>query len=151
MLFRIAPILFIIFGCGAGPPQPAKPGFDDSRSQRLVFVANEYIGSPYRYGGKNSGGFDCSGLVHRIYHDALGIKTPRTVRALYSKSYAIGYGDVRPGDLVFFRTKSSRVDHVGMMIARGKFVHASKSRGVIISWLGEKYYRQRLDSIRRYK
>jgi probable lipoprotein NlpC len=108
----------------------------------IVSRAFGYIGSPYVTGGEDSSGFDCSGLVFRVYRDALGASLPRTVRALYSYCEPIGRDELQEGDLVFFDTTGG-LSHVGICAGEGRFVHsASEGRetGVIESALSESYW-----------
>jgi probable lipoprotein NlpC len=108
----------------------------------VVSRAFGYSGSPYVTGGSDSSGFDCSGLVFRVYKDALGASLPRTVRALYAYCEPIGRDDLQEGDLVFFDTTGG-LSHVGIYSGEGRFVHsASEGRetGVIESALSEGYW-----------
>lgn len=143
-------MISILSGCGAKPyPYSSKNKLTYTQRQRLTAVANHYTGAPYKYGGNTRSGFDCSGLVYRVYHDALGIKLPRTVNKLYKNSYEIPLSKAKPGDLVFFIMRNRGVDHVGLMIDQSRFIQASKSRGVVITWLGKDYYWKRFAGIRR--
>lgn len=108
----------------------------------IVKEARKWLGTKYRYGGESSKGVDCSGLVMRVYKDATGIKLPRDSRSQQAFCVAIKRKELAVGDLVFFASKrgGSRVGHVGIYIGDDKFIHASTSRGVIISSLKEDYY-----------
>jgi cell wall-associated NlpC family hydrolase len=145
-------MLILLTACGA-PPGYMKGGREISASdrQKLVAVAGSYIGSPYRFGGTNAKGFDCSGLVYRVYKQALHRNLPRTTQGQFNNSIKIDSDKAKPGDLVFFRIKGARIDHVGMMISNYQFIHSSKSNGVIISDFGNEYYRQHFSSIRRLR
>jgi cell wall-associated NlpC family hydrolase len=142
----------IILACGA-PPQFGSSDDLVSREdrQKLVAVAGGYLGTPYRYGGMSTKGFDCSGLVYRIYRQAIGWKIPRTTEGQFERSVKINSGQAKAGDLVFFRINGSGIDHVGMMINNYQFIHSSKSLGVIISDFGDEYYRKYFSSIRRLR
>lgn len=151
-------ILIISLIANCGQPQvkkssyyPAKNRFSDSDKNKLVYVSKGYLGVPYRYGGTGKQGFDCSGFVYRIYLDALNSKFPRTTKKLYQASYDIPVSHAQTGDLVFFRIKGGRLDHVGMMLNKSRFIHTSKSKGVIVSYLGENYYWKRFAGIRRLR
>lgn len=114
------------------------------RNARAAVVARAfgYAGSPYVTGGADSSGFDCSGLVFRVYKDALGASLPRTVRALYSYCEPIGRDELQEGDLVFFDTTGG-LSHVGIYSGEGRFVHAAsegRDTGVIESALSEGYW-----------
>ncbi|MCA0132477.1 C40 family peptidase [Winogradskyella alexanderae] len=111
----------------------------------IVKYAKSFNGTRYKYGGTTKRGMDCSGLIYTSFkkHD---INLPRTTSALKSHGNWIDIKDVNVGDLVFFATKknSRKVNHVGIVTRVGsgdiKFIHASTSKGVIISSLTERYW-----------
>lgn len=106
--------------------------------KKLVDEALTWLGTPYRYGGSDYNGTDCSGLTMEVYRKALGIKIPRSSREQQQFCKSISKGALMIGDLVFFSTgrDKNRVSHVGMYVGDGKIVHASGSKGVIISNMG---------------
>ncbi|MCS7209685.1 MAG: NlpC/P60 family protein [Fimbriimonadales bacterium] len=111
--------------------------------------ALSYLGVRYRYGGSSSRGFDCSGFTMYIYRRH-GILLPHSASAQYRLGKPVSRSELRPGDLVFFRTRGRRISHVGIYIGDGKFVHASSSRGrVRIDTLDSGYYKQRYVGARR--
>ncbi len=116
---------------------------------RLISGAGKHIGESYRFGGTSSSGWDCSGFVSGMYSRYLSVYLPRTTRAQYSNSVVVRGARSRPGDLVFFKIESSRPSHVGIYIGGGQFIHVSTSKGVIISTLDEKYYRNKFAGFRR--
>ncbi len=111
----------------------------------LLKDAQKYLGAPYKYAGNTSSGFDCSGLVTKVF-DENSYKLPRRSEDQSTQGKEISIKDAKPGDLVFFATSGgSRVTHVGIVhdIGNGgevKFIHSSTSKGVIISSLNEKYW-----------
>ncbi|MGQ9658423.1 MAG: NlpC/P60 family protein [Fimbriimonadales bacterium] len=108
-----------------------------------------YLGTRYRYGGSGSRGFDCSGFTSYIYRQH-GISLPHNSAAQYRVGKPVRRGELRPGDLVFFRTRGSRISHVGIYIGNGQFVHASSARGrVRVDTLNSGYYHQRYVGARR--
>jgi len=111
---------------------------------RVITDAAKYLRVPYRSGGTSRAGFDCSGLVFRSFHDALGVSLPRTSDDLYSWSEKISLEEILPGDLVFFRTTSrGNISHVGIYTGEGNFIHSASQgpqTGVINSNLNESYY-----------
>ncbi len=111
-------------------------------SRALLSEANKWLGTPYQWGGNDRNGVDCSGFVLKVYLNALGIKLPRTSATQHKYCSSIPKNSLQPGDLVFFATNKNHdgVSHVGMYIGDGKMVHASSSRGVIVSALDETYY-----------
>lgn len=120
-------------------------GTVSSKRQQLLKAAEKYIGSPYKYGGNSSAGFDCSGLVCKVF-DENNYKLPRRSSEQARIGDKIEIRNVKPGDLLFFTTTGGfEVSHVGIVhdIGSGgevKFIHASTSKGVIISSLNEKYW-----------
>jgi len=111
----------------------------------IVKTAKKFNGTRYKYGGTTKRGMDCSGLVYTSFKNH-NISLPRTTRDLSSYGNWIDIKEVNVGDLVFFATKknSRKVNHVGIVTSvragHVEFIHASTSRGVIISSLAEKYW-----------
>jgi len=133
---------------GRQDSQPEKES-EPSLGRSLVRTALNYLGAPYRRGGSSSRGFDCSGFMCAVFR-AYGIALPRTSRAMSRIGQPVSKGQLRFGDLVFFNTNGRGVSHVGMYIGNGQFVHASTwRRGVLVSSLNERYYRQRFAGARR--
>jgi cell wall-associated NlpC family hydrolase len=92
------------------------------------------LGAPYRLGGADPAGFDCSGLVQWAFA-AAGVAVPRTTEEQFHWFQAVPREDLQPGDLVFFRLPQA---HVGIYLGAGEFVHAPAS--------GRTVERARLDS-----
>ena len=110
-------------------PADAEPGL--AAVQPLaVSVALSLRGTPYRNGGSDPAGFDCSGFVQWVFAQQ-GLALPREVRQQYQVGDDIGSDDIRPGDLVFFETVARGASHVGIALGGGEFVHAPSSRGVV--------------------
>jgi cell wall-associated NlpC family hydrolase len=87
-------------------------------------------GIPYRNGGSDPSGFDCSGFVQWVFGQN-GVHLPREVRKQYDEGRKIDLRDVQAGDLVFFETVSHGASHVGLAIGGDQFVHAPSSTGVV--------------------
>jgi hypothetical protein len=112
---------------------------------RLMAEAETYLGIPYRYGGADRRGLDCSGLIYRSFQDALHITVPRTVAGLYGWVERIPAADLAVGDLVFFVTEGSQVSHAGIYAGDGRFIHAASEgsrTGVLYSHLDESYWKR---------
>jgi probable lipoprotein NlpC len=110
----------------------------------VLAAAETYLGTPYRYGGVNRGGLDCSGLVILSFRDALGAAVPRTAGALYRWAERIPDEARERGDLVFFRDGGG-IFHVGLYAGEGRFIHsasAGSQTGVIYSRLEEGFWRR---------
>lgn len=116
-----------------------------SSIETTIETALSYKGTRYKYGGSSRSGMDCSGLIYISFKDA-GISVPRTSASLLDATKAIDFKQVQKGDLLFFATgkNKSRVSHVGLVVnttaAEVSFVHASTSRGVIVSTMNEAYW-----------
>ena len=112
------------------PIRPEEPGEEQQASawrSAVVAAAERHVGSPYRYGGHDPKGFDCSGLVVFSYANAGILTLPRTAADLASHSRTIPLHEIRPGDLLFFSFGRARVSHVAIFVGDGAFVHAHKS------------------------
>src|SRR5688572_3102622 len=96
----------------------------------LISTALSFRGVPYRNGGSDPSGFDCSGFVQYVFGQ-LGTLLPREVHDQYRAGRAIDLDDVEAGDLLFFETEGRGASHVGMVVGGGEFVHAPSSRGVV--------------------
>ncbi|MCK7595817.1 NlpC/P60 family protein [Microbulbifer sp. CAU 1566] len=133
----------------AKPPKPKPtPSPSELLKASLYQQHQEWKGIPYRLGGMSRRGIDCSALVYLIYRDEMGIQLPRTTQYQAVAGKAIKRGQLRPGDLVFFRT-GRRGRHVGIYIEDGKFLHASVSKGVTISHMADYYWKSRYWRARR--
>lgn len=114
-------------------------------TQELLQDAQKYIGAPYKFGGNDSKGFDCSGLMCQIFKEN-GKILPRNSRDQGASGKEIQIAETRPGDLLFFATGSSgQISHVGVVHTINEdgevvFLHASSSKGVTLSSLNEKYW-----------
>ncbi len=93
-------------------------------------VAQTLIGAPYRSGGADPAGFDCSGFVQYVFLQA-GMRLPRSVREQFDTGVEVDARAVRPGDLLFFATSGREVSHVGLALGEDSFVHAPSARGVV--------------------
>ena len=111
--------------------------------RKLLAEAESYLGTRYRYGGIDSRGMDCSGLVYASFKNSLDCSTPRTASGIYDWAEKIDRAELRPGDLVFFVTAGARISHVGIYVGRNVFIHSASegpSKGVIYSRLDESYW-----------
>jgi len=127
--------------------EPRKEG----RAQTLLKGALALLGTPYRWGGTSpEGGFDCSGLVGYVFRTALGIELPRVSRDMARDGEKVERSALVPGDLVFFSRRGKRVDHVGIYVGEGRFLHAPRTgRDVTVSELDTGYWSQKFLQARR--
>ncbi len=115
-----------------------------NREAGLESFVDEWIGVPYRYAGSSRSGVDCSGFVCTVYREFY--EDPfkgRRSEDLFAEVDPIEKEDLQPGDLVFFKIRGGRIDHVGVYLGQGEIAHASTQRGVIRSRLDEEYYKKR--------
>ncbi len=117
----------------------------DPTRKALIAEAQTWLGTPYLYGGDTRYGTDCSGLVMSVYQSVCGIKIPRTTRDQVKYCTKVARNKIQPGDLVFFASDKAdeKVYHVGMYIGEGKMIHASTSRGVMVSAFDDGYWGER--------
>jgi cell wall-associated NlpC family hydrolase len=115
----------------------------------IASAALRLQGVPYRAGGSDLRGFDCSGLVQYVLAQS-GVAMPRIVREQYEVGARVRLDELEPGDLVFFTTEGRRVSHVGIAIGGDQFVHAPNSRGnVRVDSLATGYWGERIKGARR--
>lgn len=151
-----------------GPPRAAPPAVIERSSQEAVLdrALQEFYGAPYKSGGANPAGVDCSGLVQAAFQRA-GVNLPRTTAQQFNAGEPVGIEGLRFGDVVFFNrfcqtgkhdlflagilppASAEEVCHNGIYIGNGRFVHAS-SKGVFVSRLDAEIWRLSFMGARRY-
>jgi cell wall-associated NlpC family hydrolase len=120
----------------------AAPAEAEGRAQTVLKRALALLGTPYRWGGNSPDrGFDCSGLVGYVFRTALGIELPRVSRDMANDGEQVDRTALTAGDLVFFSRRGKRVDHVGIYLGHGQFVHAPRTgKDVMVSDLDTGYW-----------
>lgn len=123
------------------------PAYDETSAvdlrdikDKLYAQYNKWRGVRYRLGGLSRHGIDCSGFVHVTFKSKLGIYLPRTTYLQSKLGTEIRKNELKAGDLVFFRTGLTS-KHVGIYLEKNRFLHASRSKGVIISRLNNTYWK----------
>lgn len=113
---------------------------DISKNASLYHMIDDWMGTPHRLGGFGRNGVDCSAFVGMVYREVYGKDLPRTSRDMADNVKRKYERQLEEGDLVFFSFGGSNIDHVGIYLHNGKFVHVSTKRGVIISDLKDTWY-----------
>jgi murein DD-endopeptidase len=128
---------------------PSKPikAIDDPNGVRTaateaILQAISQLGTAYQWGGATKRGFDCSGLTSFVYKKA-DIDLPRTARDQYAFTQRIARSQLQPGDLLFFKIRSRKIDHVGIYIGDNRFIHAPRTgEQVTFAQLNNVYWRK---------
>lgn len=114
----------------------------------LLSEYSNWKGTQYHWGGTTHQGVDCSALMQHIFNDSLHKKLPRTTFEQIRNGRAVSKNNLKPGDLVFFKTTPGD-RHVGVYIGEDQFIHASKIEGVTISSLDNQYWVDHYETARR--
>ncbi|GFE62786.1 NlpC/P60 family protein [Geobacter sp. AOG2] len=114
-------------------------------------TAERFVGIPYRWGGENVvDGMDCSGFVRAVYN-LCGLSIPRTSRDQFKAGDPVRKDDLRDGDLLFFGSSADSINHVGIYVGNGRFVHAPRrGEDIKVSGVDESYFERRFVGARRY-
>jgi len=129
-------VVFALAACAGSPPRVASAtaaaSSDNVDVSRAADHALAMVGAPYRYGGVDPGGFDCSGLVDYVFRDVAGIDLPRTAREIGEiNAPTVKRNQLESGDLVFFGHGVHHTSHIGIYVGRGRFVHAPNQGGTV--------------------
>lgn len=140
----LATLLLLAFALLIGACATRRESPPTSLGERIAANALDEIGRRYRFGGTGEGGFDCSGLAFYV-HAREGVALPRTALEQSRGGTRIDRGGLRAGDLVFFRFTGAEVDHVGVYVGGGEFVHAPGSGDTVrrvplaAPWFAQRY------------
>ena len=110
-------------------------------SLKLFDFISDWIGRPYKWGGVSKRGIDCSAFVRELYGKVMNQYLPRNSRQQYGYVTPIKKEELKTGDLVFFKIKTSQISHVGVYLGDGKFVQSSR-QGVNVASLEESYWKR---------
>lgn len=127
---------------------PSGTAVSRGSTQQIINTAMQYIGVPYKFGGNSPKGFDCSGFTQYVFSKN-GISLPRTADVQFRTGKIVGKSELKQGDLVFFTTYEPGASHVGIYTENGRFIHASSSKGVMISRLDDVYWKGRYVGAKR--
>jgi cell wall-associated NlpC family hydrolase len=140
-------VAMVLTGCATIPSRPAP---DAAKANEIIRTAKGLLGTPYRYGGTTTKGFDCSGFVQYVFRNAAGVKLPRSSPKQFSATAPVRSGEEQPSDLLFWSIDHNGPSHVGIYLGHGRFVHApGKGDAVKISDGNERYWRGRFLGVRR--
>lgn len=122
--------------------------------QWMIQYATTMLGTPYKWGGNTvDSGLDCSGFVREVVQSTTGKLLPRTAREMSRQGTQVAYGEMQPGDLVFFNTRRQPFSHVGIYLGDGRFMHGASGvksgKQVRIDSFSSSYYRTRFNGARR--
>lgn len=132
-----------------GGTNPIAPGGGNADGYALSGTALSLRGAPYRDGGIDPSGSDCSGFVRYVYEQH-GVAMPRQVRDQFRVGKSVDRDRLEPGDLVFFSTVAPGASHVGIVIGGDQFIHAPSERGVVrVESLNQQYWSSRFIGAKR--
>ncbi len=110
--------------------------------------AKKYIGIPYRFGGTDTQGFDCSGFIQYVFRKK-GMTLPRSADEQYGLGKKVSMNSLQPGDLVFFSTYEKGVSHSGIYVGDGNFISATSSKGIAVADMTSGYWYERYVGAKR--
>jgi lipoprotein Spr len=118
----------------------------------LENYARQWIGAKYAYGKATKTKTDCSGYVMQVYKGYYNIALDHSASKMYkdSRGKSVSRGSLKEGDLIFFGSLW-KIDHVGIYLTGDRFIHASTSKGVMISPMHDKYWSPKYQGARRFK
>ncbi len=112
------------------------------KSNKLYAFVNEWYGTPYKYGGCQKNGVDCSCFVSILCENVYNKVLPRTAVDMFKDCKKITLQDAKSGDLFFFKINGNNISHVGVFLTKNYFAHSSTSKGVVINSIEEAYYKK---------
>lgn len=149
-------LLIAITGCATHSPDGQSRGTTPPMVDMMAVTSQlysqyaEWGGTKYRLGGTGKDGIDCSGFTYVTFMKRFGIQIPRTTEQQVKLGILVSRQELQPGDLVFFKT-GFKNRHVGIYAGNRQFLHASTSRGVILSSMDNPYWRGKFWKARRIR
>jgi lipoprotein Spr len=114
----------------------------DISNTRLYSFIDDWYGVPYKYGGKNRNGIDCSNFTSTLYKSIYNKTLSGSSSSIFNQCKVVSRKDLKEGDLVFFKIEKNEISHIGVYLQNNKFVHATTKKGVMIDDLDEAYYKK---------
>lgn len=143
-LLYISLLSLVVAGCSVLPESEQAGRLSSYSDSTIRFSLEQYYsdwkGVPYQLGGNSRRGVDCSGFIYGAYRSLFGLNLPRTTEQLARLNIEVREPDLRPGDIVMFKT-GWRDRHAGIYVGNDQFIHASTSKGVIKSSLNNRYWK----------
>ncbi len=129
---------------------PAQPA-GGTTAGTLVVGALGLLGIGYRLGGSSpTSGFDCSGMVRYVFSTALGLDLPRRAEEISRIGSRVDRSELKPGDLVFYKTLRKTFSHVGIYLGNNRFIHAPSAGGAVrVDDMTQSYWTARFNGARR--
>ncbi|TAF75335.1 MAG: NlpC/P60 family protein [Bacteroidetes bacterium] len=156
MKIKVLVLFFVFFFIGCKSSKKSQSVSTENKNEKIIQSAKKHIGTSYKSGGKSpETGFDCSGFTAYIFKK-INISLAATASQQSNQGKAVFVKEAQKGDLIFFKggnANDTKIGHVGIVVSNEgepiKFIHASSSKGIMISQLDEKYFRDRFVKIRR--
>lgn len=142
--FLFSILMLLLTSCGASKKAAAVAKVESELEKQYQI----YKGVPYKYGGTDKRGFDCSGFVGKVYKDALKTQLPRTTKEISTMGRKVSKHRLKSGDLIFFRP-SRKYRHVGIYVGDNLFMHSSTSKGIMKSNLNNVYWKKKFRYAKR--
>jgi cell wall-associated NlpC family hydrolase len=114
----------------------------DLKKNKLYSFSEEWYGVPYRYGGCDKNGVDCSCFANLLYQNVYSKSLSRSANDIFKSCDQLSLGELQPGDLLFFKIGGKTISHVAVFLKDSYFIHSSTSKGVILNSLEEAYYKK---------
>lgn len=114
----------------------------EMRSNKLYHFSEEWYGVPYRYGGCDKRGVDCSCFANLLYENVYSKTLSRSANEIFKSCNQLSLGELQQGDLLFFKIGGNTISHVAVFLKDSYFIHSSTSKGVIVNSLEEAYYKK---------